>query len=145
MADLRDRAYMSFGPELQRLLASNGIAVQTVLERAHFTEAELVDDPAAHASAGNRDAAILIMASAAAIAAATPLITRIIALLTDKPIVTRSRELVPALDGHGSAILDAKGNPVMTWRDTEAVDRSKASSVPSTSVGGLGFNIEIGK
>lgn len=126
-----------------REIAASGLSVEDVVRKAGAKDLEIVPDPIG--AQGRREVVTVIMASAAAIAASTPLIVKVLQTVLHRPIKTRRRELVPALDAQGNAIRDIKGEPVMAWRDIEEVQTPLTPvGTPKTAVEGLGFHIGIG-
>lgn len=134
--------YVIFSEKLMQVLQANSLSPADVLRRAGVSDLNSVPDPT-HKE-GQRDAFTLLLGSAAVVAAATPLIVRVLDLVVNRPVVIKNRELKPALDGNGDAVRDGKGQIVMTWSEASTVDRGPASPKQTTKIVASAKAIEIG-
>jgi hypothetical protein len=136
------RLYLTVSPEIQKELLKSGMSLDTILQKIHAQGIEKAPDPATLEGARS-DFMTICLGSAAVIAAMTPLITNAIATLVHRPVIVRNRELAPALDGSGNAIKDARGQPVMHWRDIATVDRGSTPPNVTSSVKATAQGVEI--
>ena len=135
--DDREKIYLSISPDVGKFLADNGFTIAELLAKANLdAELSLGEDPTL-AGSGRKDPATIILASAAAIAAATPLLRQLIGALAGRPAVIRERQLVQTRKTDGSAAVDVAGNPIMEWRETERPNADKLN------VKGLGLEISF--
>ncbi|MCA1494599.1 hypothetical protein I6F11_27335 [Ensifer sp. NBAIM29] len=132
-----DRVYLALSPQVTAFLADNNITVSELLARANVkASVDLGEDPAVVGS-GRKDPATIILASAAAIAAATPLLRELLRNISGKTPVIRERQLVQVKDAQNKPALNANGHPILEWREIER------SNVGSDKISVKGFGIEI--
>jgi hypothetical protein len=136
----QDETYLFVTPEFTRFLADNDIGLSDLLRQAGLdAEVRLGKDPATD-DAGHKEPATIILASAALIAAATPLLREVIRNLTGRESVVRERRLIPAEDSKGNIVYNAKGVPIVHWVD---VVKGQAPDNGIQTVKITGFGIEI--
>ncbi|MBB4232166.1 hypothetical protein [Rhizobium mongolense] len=116
-----DEQYLFFSSDILRKLHANNLSPADVLKKAGVHDLKAVSDPAV--KAGHRDVMSILIGSSIAVAAATPLITRVLATLINKPVIVYKRELKPALDGRGEVIRDNDGQPIFVWSEASTADR----------------------
>lgn len=141
-ATIDQASFLMIGRDLEALLQANGLTFQQVLASAKATDLTPVSDPGV--VEGTREIATIMMASAALIAAATPLIVNSFKAMTQRPVVVKEMELVPLLDGNGHAVTGATGEPVVTWREKHVLLEPKQETSPRAEVKGYGFEIKLG-
>ncbi|MDI7865303.1 hypothetical protein MRS76_25760 [Rhizobiaceae bacterium n13] len=134
--------YVKFSDEVVNAMQENGISVEMVLKAAKVEGLQVVEDPAS--SSGKRDIFMILLGSAAVVAAATPLITKVIQSILDRPIVTEDIEMTPSLDAGGKVIRDKHHQPVMTWKKSTKIDRGTTSDSLSAKIKADKTGIEIG-
>ena len=135
-------AFLMIGRDLEIVLQANGLTLQQVLTSAEATGLKPVSDPGE--LGGTREVAMIMMASAALIAAATPLIVNAFKAMTQRPVVVKELELVPLLDGNGDAVKGANGEPIVTWREKHVLLEPKQQASSTAEVKGYGFEIKLG-
>ncbi|OQW76219.1 MAG: hypothetical protein BVN33_06155 [Proteobacteria bacterium ST_bin13] len=133
----KEQIYLSLAPELKAFLTDNGISVTELLKTAKVP-AEVIygEDPATPGS-GHKEPATIILASAAAIAVATPLLRELIRNISGRTPVIRERKLVQTTEPNGQPSIDKDGRPVMAWHEIER------ANVVGDKVRVKGFGIEI--
>ena len=139
-----DDQYMMLSSDLRNLLVQNGMTIDDVVQRAGAPLLKKTSDPTI--PAGTRaDPVTLLIASAAVVATATPLVQKILATLTHRPIVVKERELVAVVDGRGVAVTDQSGAPILAWREKHKLLEPKADpDSAKTTVKGFGIEIGLG-
>jgi hypothetical protein len=141
-----DDTYLLLGSDFMSLLSSNGLTLGQVLKTAGIDDLREVPDPA-HTE-GQREVFMVLIGSAAIVAAVTPLITNVVKTLVNRPVVTRSRTLAPATDKSGKVLVGKDGQPLMQWSDTVAVDRApptkEFTSKIKTTKDGVEINVGPG-
>jgi hypothetical protein len=141
----QQEAFVFLSPEMQELLADNQISLQELL-RSQGVDAQLKlgQDPAASPVAGHKEPATIIIASAAVIAALTPLLVKAFETLAYKPVVVKEQIVVAVEDSQGNVVRDANGNPVLHWVDRTRVIETDTRPRDETSVdikGPLGISV----
>ena len=137
-----EATYLMIGRDLEAVLQANGLTIHQVLTSVDATDLDTVSDPGA--LSGTRDAVLIMMASAALIAAATPLIVNAFKAMTQRPVVVKELELVPMLDGNGQPVKGTSGEPVLGWRERYVLLEPKQQPSPTASVIGYGLEIKLG-
>ncbi|MBY5609286.1 hypothetical protein [Rhizobium leguminosarum] len=137
-----DEVFLSLSPEVQQALNVNGLTLEQVLDRAGVTDLTEVADPAF--KPGQRDVFLILIGTAAAVAAATPLITNVVKTLVNKPIVARNCTLAPVFDKDGKPVTDRNGQPLMEWSDTVVIDRPEAGRDFTSKIKTTRDGVEIG-
>jgi hypothetical protein len=148
-----EQLYVSFDENVQALLSDNQIdLVKELRAQGLEVEATRAADPASAGDSKERDVVLVILASAAAFAAVSFGISRIIdALGRNKRVVVEERELVPVVDATGRAVLGAGGEPTVYWRTKQRMIEPNSpqpeTSTISASAGGkfgVKFSLESG-
>lgn len=136
---------MFLSRDMQEFLADNQLSLDEMLRRQGAdVQIKLGQDPAASSDAGHKEPATIIIASAAVIAALTPLLIKAFETLAYKPVVVTEQVIVPVEDSKGNVVLDANGNPVLHWVDRTRVIETDTRPRDETSVdikGPLGISI----
>ena len=138
-------SHIVLSTDVRRTLSENGISVADILTRANLDKAEAreVGDPE-RPSEGAREVVTIILASAAAVAVLTPLITQILQAYARRPVVVEDVELVAISDSKGEVVHDVNGDPVLAWQAKKRLLKTEAQAVrQDTSVEGLGFKISF--
>ncbi|UVK35799.1 hypothetical protein LHFGNBLO_006013 (plasmid) [Mesorhizobium sp. AR10] len=133
----QDRVYLSLSPQVAAFLTDNDIDIAELLAKAKVDARITLGEDPATVGLGHKEPATIILASAAAIAIATPLLRELIRNISGKTPVIRERQLVQVKDAEDKSAFDANGNPIMEWRETER------SNVGADKVVVKGFGIEI--
>jgi hypothetical protein len=137
------QVFLFLSPDVERLLADHDVDVKEVIRRT--TQPITVgfgQDPATAAS-GAKDPVTILMASAAVIAAATPLIRELIRTLAGREPVIREKRLVPVEDSRGNVVLDSNGQATLHWVDEVKAVIPEHTSEP-LAIKGFGIEISIG-
>jgi hypothetical protein len=128
-------------------LKSNGFLSRTVTTSKNSSEAPpekfklaFAKDPA-HEEGGEREPATIILASAAAIAALTPILKELIRSATGRPTVITEMRPVAVLDGERKPVLDQTGAPLVRWAEVSH-DLTQPQSITAK---GFGLSITIGR
>jgi hypothetical protein len=132
-------------PEIQEILADNRIGIGDILRQEGFDVSEsFAQDPAEAAGSGYKDAATVILASAALIAMLTPIISKVISTLAHRAVLVREMELLPVVDEQGDVVRDASGEPTLYWAPrARVVEFTEPQGVSSVSVKGYGIEISL--
>ena len=141
----RTEAFIFASPEIEQLLADNGVSFDEALRREGYDVSKgASSDPASDAEVGTRAVATTILASAAVIAALTPVLLKIIESLTYKGAIVHDTVLVPVEDSSGNVVTDSSGEPKLQWvRKAEFLESSRGNSAQEIKIKALGFEIEI--
>jgi len=139
----QDGVFFFLAPEVNRFLVENNIGMRELLQRAGLPSAvQLGENPAGN-SAGEKEPATILLASAALIAAATPILRELIRNISGREAVVRERHLLPVEDSKGKLVHDATGAPILHWVDVSkgpAPDQAPQSS----KIKGFGIEISFG-
>lgn len=137
-----EQIYVFLSPEVQQVLLDHETDIEELLRRADSVATVATgSDPAAD-STGKKEPAIILLASAAVIAAATPLLREVIQALAGRHTVLTERRLVAVLDGDGKVVRGSNGDPVLHWEEIER-DR-KEPVVQTTQIKGFGVQVSFG-
>jgi hypothetical protein len=124
-----DRLYISFDPEIEALLADNFIDLEGALRQAgHDVTLEHTSRPGGRAASAGKEPATILVATAAVILAATPVIREIIQSVSRRPVVLKQRRLIPVEDSKGNVVLGTDGQVVLQW-----VEAADVKALPTTS------------
>lgn len=125
-----DQLYISFDPEIEALIADNFIDLGAALRQAgHDVKIEHTSLPGGRGASTTKEPATVLIATAAVILAATPVIHQIIQSVSRRPIVLKQRRLIPVEDSKGNVILGTDGQPVLQW--VEVTDVKASSTTPA--------------
>ena len=130
-----EEVHVFLSPGIKALLAENATDLEGLLRsHGHDVQARLAAGP--NASQGEKDVALILVASAAVIAAATPLLTRLLETLGNRPVVVTRK--VPR------KIRTKDGKLKTKWiEETEVKTVQKAKVKQETQLKGLGFEISL--
>ena len=135
-----DKVFFFLAPEVEDFLIENDIGVRQILQKSGLaTVAQLGENPASN-SAGEKEPATILLASAAVIAAATPILRELIRNISGREAVVREQHLVPVEDSKGKLVRDAEGAPILHWVD---VSKGQAPDQSPQAIKIKGFGIEI--
>lgn len=89
-----DGTYLVLSDDVQRALQANGVSIRDIITQSKLppAQAQEVSNPAAPEE-GAREVVTVILASAAAVAALTPLITRVIGQYLRRPVIVEDAAL----------------------------------------------------
>jgi hypothetical protein len=136
----QDEVFFFLSPELENYLSENDIGARELFQKAGFeTAVRLGEDPAAR-STGKKEPATILLASAAVIAAATPIVRELIRNISGREAVVRERRLLPVEDSKGNEVRNTAGEPILHWVD---VSKGHAPDQAPQSIKIKGFGIEI--
>ena len=146
MEDQRE-LFVFASPEVAELLADNSTNLVELLQQEGVAVRRgSAPDPAADPSAGSKEPATVILASAAVVAAITPLIVKVVERLTRKTALVVEKVPVALLDGNGQVVRDPSGRPIYWWADRSRIAAEQEQSPEERSVtiqGPLGIAIGI--
>jgi hypothetical protein len=140
---IEERVELLLSREVEELLADNGINLAELLAR-HGTglRVELATATGVGASR-DKDVAAVLVATAAVIASATPLIIHAFNRLTARPVLVTRVVRVPVEDSTGAVVRDAAGEPVLAWESRpEFVAPSEHHT--QVTIEGHGLRISLG-
>lgn len=138
-----EETFFFIEPELRQVLTRRGVGLTKLLRQSGIdAEVKFRDDPAPE-SDGEKEPATIILASAALLAAATPLLRDFLRNVTGRDVELRERHLLPVEDSNGRPILDSKGKPKLYWVD--AIKGSSPAPAPyQIKIKGWGVEISFG-
>jgi hypothetical protein len=97
-----DERYIFLSEELEQALKERGLPLTDLLKQAGIHDFQVV--PESTAPVGTREAVTVILASAALVAACTPVLLRLIEALTHRDAIVVDREVSPAKDEKGNLV-----------------------------------------
>ena len=134
-------------PEVEELLAdSRTNLVELLQQEGVVVQRGAAPDPAADRSAGTKEPTTVILASAAVVAAITPLLIKVVERLTRKTALVVEKVPVALLDRNGEVVRDSSGKPICRWMDRTRIVTEQDQSPEERSVtiqGPLGIAIGI--
>ncbi|MFG5380783.1 hypothetical protein [Yoonia sp. R2-816] len=134
--------YVLLGADLSKFLVENDFSVSDLVKKADSAvEIEVAPNPETQTSP-RKEPATIILASAAVVAALTPLLIEVIRNVSRREAVIREKRLVPVEDSNGNHMNDGEGNPILHWVDVVVQDDPGARK-QSISVKGFGIEIEF--
>jgi hypothetical protein len=117
-----ERVFLDLSPEVEQMLVENEIDLEAALrERGLDARLSRAANPAKSSESQTKDVSLVLLASAAVIVAATPLLREIIQTVSRRSVVINHRKLLPVEDSKGNVVQDSTGNPVMQWVDVPTV------------------------
>lgn len=132
--------FVFLSPEVERFLTDNEIGLKDLFVKAGIkTNVKLGQDPVSNGE-GRKEPATIILASAAVIAAATPILKELIKNLSGRETAVRERRLLPVEDSKGKTVLDASGEPILHWTNV-AKAQDEADKI---TIKGFGVEISFG-
>ena len=140
MAD-RTEVYVLTSPQVAEILARAPVSLEELLRREGVDVVQTYgDDPVRKPGATEREpVTLLIIATAAAVAALAPALSRVLGMLTHQPIVAVEKVCEPILDENGKPVLDAAGAPLLRW-----IERTRPVTL-NVDVKALGIEIAVGE
>jgi hypothetical protein len=141
----KEPVFVFASSEVREILADNEIDLVDVLRSQGFdVSTGFASDPASAKNSGYKDPATVILASAALVAALTPVISKIISALAHKAVVVQEMVLTPVMDEQGNLVKDSLNEPVMYWAPrTRIVESSEAQRDTTVLIKGHGVEISI--
>jgi hypothetical protein len=136
----QDQVFLFLSPEVDRFLTENGVTTRELLGKANLKVGIQLGDNPASSSAGEKEPATILLASAALVAAATPILRELIRGLSGREAVVRERHLLPVEDSKGNVMHDVAGAPILHWVD---IVKGAAPDQASQAIHIKGFGIEI--
>jgi hypothetical protein len=143
--DNQEPIFVFASSEIQDILADNQIDIVDVLRAEGFDlQRSLARNPAQKYGPGYKEPATVILATAALVAALTPVISKLISALAHKAVLVQEMVLTPVLDEQGNVVQDVLGNPVLYWaKKSQILESTEAQETPSILVRGHGIEINI--
>jgi hypothetical protein len=137
--------FIFLSPEIQELLADNHVDLVDLLHHEGVNVRRgLGQDPTQIACSGYKEPATTIIASAAFVAALTPILTRVIEALSHKSVVVQEQVILPVEDSKGHPVQDVSGRPILQWVNRQRIIESEEKQVDAMTVavkGPLGISI----
>lgn len=138
--DSQDQVFLFLSPDVDRFLAENSVTTRELFAKANIeAEIQFGNNPAS-TGVGAKEPATILLASAALIAAATPILRELIRNLSGRDAVVRERHLLPVEDSEGNVIYNAAGAPILQWVD---IAKGGAPDQAPQAIHIKGFGIEI--
>jgi hypothetical protein len=116
------------------LLRSEGISTTLA-----FAQNPVIDE-----GSNQKDPAIVILASAALVISLTPILSRVLASLSRKPVLIKDKALVPVEDSSGNILTNAKGEPILRLEDrSRYVEATSEKDLGKLEIKGFGISISF--
>ncbi len=137
----RTEVYVRTSPEVAEILAYNRVSLAELLRREGIEVAQAYgDDPVRTPGVMHREPiTLLILATAATVAAIAPALSRAFGMMTNRPIAAVEKVTEPMLDGAGKPILDEAGKPLLRW-----IERTQPATLQA-HVKGFGIELKVGE
>lgn len=128
--------YVRMSDDVQGLLAENDVSLLDLLKSEGIqARVAAASDPASDASVGTKEPITLVLATAAAIAALTPVLTRAINAISRRPVVVRETVLAPVESSSGEIVKSSTGKPILSWVErTRVISRQQPASSEQSSM-----------
>jgi len=142
----QEEFFLFASPDIEAIFADNGTDIVELLKREGCeVERGVAQDPAkANSGDSTREIATIILASAALVAALTPILLKILQSLTYKDVMVHEIMLIPVEDSAGNVVKDAYGEPVLRWvKRSKILESTRDKARQQIKVKALGFEIEI--
>jgi hypothetical protein len=141
----RSKTYILFGREVSAILADNNTDLPELLVREEpYIEARMATDPSKDAG-GSKDLGAVLIATAALAVGLTPLLLRVLARLTLRPVLVTELVLVPVEDSAGQVVTGADSEPILQWVErARFVVPDSGSEQFAVSIKAVGLQIELG-
>jgi hypothetical protein len=131
-------------PDVSELLASNETEMAELVPAGTRDQISLRlgSNPAGPAQEGkDRDVVSVMIASAALVVAATPLMKRALEVLSGRTVVVKEMELLPVETASGEQVKDASGQPILRWVERH---RAIAREIPPQGKSNLSIEGPLG-
>jgi hypothetical protein len=142
----KEELFVFTSPDIEAIFTENETNLADLLKREGCDVEQGFGKDLAKASSGDstREIATTILASAALVAALTPIVLKVLQSLTYKDGVVHEVVLVPVEDSDGNVIKDASGEPVMNWiKRSKILESTRDQNQQEINIKALGFEIEI--
>ena len=140
----QNETFLFLAPDLERFLLKNDLDAAAIVRKCNQqVDVSFGTNPASDVD-GQKEPVTIILASAAVIAALTPILRELIRNLSGRDVVIRERRLVPVEDSKGAVVHDASGTPILHWVDVAKGQVTDATSQPVT-IKGFGIDISFGE
>lgn len=143
----KEELFVFASTEIETILAENQTSLADLLKREGYdVEKAVREDPASIDSEDKtREITTVLLASAAVIAALTPIVIQVIKSLTyNKDVVVHEKVLVPIEDSAGNVVRDASGEPLLKWEERSKILESTSGTTQNElKIKAFGFEIEI--
>jgi hypothetical protein len=137
----QEETFLFLAPEVERFFSKNEIDINQLLKKSgQKIEIRLGHNPE---KPGAKEPVTILFASAAVIAALTPILRDLIRNLSGQNVVVRERRLLPVEDSKGNAVRDASGAPILKWVDVVKGEVPDRAAQP-VKIKGLGVEISFG-
>jgi hypothetical protein len=120
------QVFCFLSPEIEALLAENQTDVVELLRHEGLDVSKgFAQALNLSTESGHKEPVSVIIASAAVIVALTPVLSRVIEVLSHRPVVVEEQVLTPLEDGKGNLVCDEVGKPVLHWVNRSHLLRSE--------------------
>lgn len=146
LMESKEELFVFTSPDIEAIFTENETNLADLLKREGCDVEQGFGKDLAKASSGDstREIATTILASAALVAALTPIVLKVLQSLTYKDVVVHEVVLVPVEDSDGNVIKDASGEPVMNWiKRSKILESTRDQNQQEINIKALGFEIEI--
>jgi hypothetical protein len=138
-----DNVVLFLSPEVNRFFSENGFDAQELIQKTNQPVTVHLGENPAFGTSGKKEPVTILLASAAVIAATTPLLRDLIHELSGREAVVRERRLVPVEDSAGNVIRESNGEARLHWVDGVKGAKPEQKSQP-VKVKGYGIEISFG-
>ena len=135
--------YVFLSREVENYFVENEISVREIIYQSGLNFNLGISQNPASDAIGEKEPATIILASAAVIAAATPLLVNILEKIIGREVVIRERRLVPVEDSNRNIVHDKNGDAILHWVDI-AKEKIEETEQYNVSIKGFGIEISIG-
>ncbi len=135
--------YVFLSREVENYFVENEISVREIIYQSGLNFNLGISQNPASDAIGEKEPATIILASAAVIAAATPLLVNILEKIIGREVVIRERRLVPVEDSNRNIVHDKNGDAILHWVDI-AKEKIEETEQYKVSIKGFGIEISIG-
>lgn len=120
---------------IEQLLFENNINITQILyDEGIDSSLKFIQDPANTNNTGYKEPVTVILVSAGAILAVTPILKNIIENIARKPILVKQKRLKPVEDSRGKVVYDKDGKPQMYWEELNEFIEPTQSKLDKQSV-----------
>jgi hypothetical protein len=114
----RERIEVVLSPEVYEDLLKHNVDIMALLSDSRFDWQPTYGNSGSNEErAVAKEPAIIVLATAAAVVAATPILRDIVSALSRRPVAIRRQRLVTVRGTDGSVIVGSDGEPLREWRD----------------------------
>lgn len=140
-----EKVYLLVSPEVARMLDDHEADLAELLKREGL-KIERESDPTTPPESTKKDAVLVVLATAGAVATITPLVQTVLDKILRRPILIEENVMDVLKDDAGNPLMDASGNPRTYWRKGHKLVEPKPAEPGSTETsigwGKIGITIK---